>query len=175
MTVREAKQNKISYRKWSQLSLLFLIFSSLSAMATVESSTPAIIGYQTWKSMRVDQAKSQLERVESRQKTSSIKSTGKRGTLSSNPNPPIIQADQRVLQAQVNLDIASELTVNDYFLLYLRQFKEKEAFVEAAKKLSPEEVADLLMAYQKSLSGEHDMDVLVPAAAQIGRGSNSKN
>ncbi|HMS10269.1 MAG TPA: hypothetical protein PKE66_12335, partial [Pyrinomonadaceae bacterium] len=56
-------------------------------------------------------------------------------------------------QAQLNVQIAHELTVNDYFVLYLSQLKGREAFLEAAKKLTPEETADLMVAYQRHLVG----------------------
>jgi hypothetical protein len=46
------------------------------------------------------------------------------------------------------------LTVNDYFVLYLSQFKQRDAFVDAAKKLTPEEAADLMLAYQKYLASD---------------------
>jgi hypothetical protein len=60
--------------------------------------------------------------------------------------------------------VAQELAVNDYFVLYLSQFKSRDAFIEAAKKLTPEEAADLMMSYQKHLAGSQDQDVIVPSS-----------
>lgn len=71
--------------------------------------------------------------------------------------------DQRLRQAQLNVQIAHELTVNDYFVLYLSQFKERGAFLEAAKKLTPEETADLMVTYQRHLVGSDQTDISIPA------------
>ncbi len=60
---------------------------------------------------------------------------------------------QKLAQAELNLGVAKELSANDYFLLYVSpQFKnDNEALVQAAKALSPKDMADILMAYQKRL------------------------
>lgn len=127
-----------------------------------------IESYQDWKNARIEEAQSQLERLQGKQEKGI---SGKReARAASGANANSSKLDPKIRQAQENLDLARELTVNDYFLLYLRQFREREAFIEAAKKMTPEEVADLLMAYQKSVSGAHDalsLDVPVPAAAQL--------
>ena len=77
------------------------------------------------------------------------------------------RVDQRVQQARLNVEISQELTVNDYFILYLSQFKNREAFVEAAKKLTPEEAADLMIAYQKHLTQSVEPAQVAPATLPI--------
>lgn len=138
----------------------------------------AVESYQSWKNARIEEAQSQLERLQSKQEISLPPKSAlktKEGKATTETNATSSKTDAKLRQAQENLDIARELTVNDYFLLYLRQFREREAFIEAAKKLSPEELADLLMAYQKNVSGDVlSLDVPIPAAQLRSDSSTSK-
>jgi hypothetical protein len=54
-------------------------------------------------------------------------------------------------QEDWNLDVAKDLTVADYFVLYLSQHPSERRFQEAASKMSVTEVADLLEAYAKAI------------------------
>ncbi len=157
-----------------------LLFLALLVMTGVKGRAEVSVeSYQTWKNARIEEAQSQVERLQgaldsSSSKEDAPKKDGKSGgatLIGSQKN------DAKLRQALLNLDIARELTVNDYFLLYLRQFRDRESFIEAAKKLTPEEVADLLLAYQKSLSGAHDalaLDVPAPAAVHLRSGATTK-
>ena len=84
--------------------------------------------------------------------------------------------DQHLSQAQLNYEIAQELSVNDYFVLYLSQFKERSALTEAARKLSVEETADLMAAYQKALLANGASETGIPSSLSSGlvSGSTSK-
>jgi hypothetical protein len=143
---------------------LAIVFLASTATAASAKSEINVLGFQAWKTSRIDDAKAAVERLTDQDKeaaTPSPKSARKnkhdvssRLQLASKTS----RSDQRLQQAQINLEMAQELTVNDYFVLYLSQFKQKEAFIEAAKKLSAEESADLMMSYQKRLSsGENDL------------------
>lgn len=59
---------------------------------------------------------------------------------------------EKLRQLEFNLEIAQSLTIHDYFALYLKN-KSKAQMAEAIKKLSPEEVSELLLAYRKALYG----------------------
>jgi hypothetical protein len=143
--------------------VLLICIASLSLGLTSsigKADVPLAMAFQAWKASRVDEAKAVLEKV---QKPASIDPLKK-------PLPGLksTRVDQKLQQAQLNLDIAQELSVNDYFVLYLTQFKQRDAFVEVAKKLTPEEIADLMMAYQKHLSGSSDIDLIAPSTASLG-------
>jgi hypothetical protein len=119
-----------------------------------------VVGFQDWKNNRIEEAKSNLERLMSQDKPASSGRPGEKKTEAVRQEAPgsrfqapkSARPDQRVQQAQINLEIAQELSVNDYFVLYLSQLKQRESFIEVAKKLNPEEAADLMMAYQKHLA-----------------------
>lgn len=131
-----------------------------SPAGQVESS---VLGFQTWKASRVEEARNVLERLTTdgqldrlsgpdRSPTPQTSAKGEAKKSQARPAAKGGRADQRVQQAQLNVEIAEELSVNDYFILYLSQLKSRDAFVEVARKLSPEEIADLILAYQKSLT-----------------------
>jgi flagellar motor protein MotB len=145
------------------LILSLTLLMSIGAQAVAKSDLN-VLGFQAWKTSRIDEAKAAVDRLSDQEKeaaTPNPKSArknkhelGNRLQVASKSS----RVDQRVQQAQINLEMAHELTVNDYFVLYLSQFKQKEAFIEAAKKLSADESADLMMSYQKRLSaGDNDL------------------
>ncbi len=74
---------------------------------------------------------------------------------SSSPN--IEEKAERLRQLEFNLEIAQGLTIHDYFALYLKS-KSKAEMAEAIKKLSPDELSELLMAYRKSLYGVPEVE-----------------
>jgi hypothetical protein len=72
-----------------------------------------------------------------------------------------IEAQSHTQQLKWNLEIAQDLSITDYTILYLSQTKKpKSAFKQVAEKLSSTDVADLLEAYSK--------------AVEIGRSSTPK-
>lgn len=146
------------------LSTIMMICFSLSAQAEV-------VGFQAWKTNRVDEARINLEKLQNDKTVPPLAIAPKQ---SQKPESRLqvsqksARGDFKIQQAQTNLELARELTVNDYFVLYLSQLKSRDAFVEAARKLSPEEMADLMMSYQKHLSsGGGAYDDIMPSAAGL--------
>ncbi|MBY0314114.1 MAG: hypothetical protein K2Q26_01255 [Bdellovibrionales bacterium] len=88
----------------------------------VVAEKPAVLSFLEWKSMRVHEAQKKLEQVN--------------------------KTDEQKLS--FNVDVALQLTVQDYFSMYLKNLSPEE-FKEAVKKLVPDESAELLMAYRNSL------------------------
>jgi hypothetical protein len=66
---------------------------------------------------------------------------------------PLEKLEMELSQAQFNLDTVKDLSVNDYFSLYLlNQEDKKTAFTVVAAKLTPDEMAELMLAYDKTLN-----------------------
>lgn len=130
--------------------------------AQAEITSVGVLGYQAWKTERIESAKADLEKAqaEAPQATQS---------KDARPKPPqkVSRGDQKLQQAQLNLEIVQELTVNDYFVLYLNQFKDRSAFLEAARKLNSDEAADLMLSYQKHLAKESESDSLPTLGAAM--------
>ena len=163
------------------IATLFIL--SLGAWAHAEMNMGlGVMGFQAWKASRVEEAKTQLERLQAEpnsekmptQKPTDTKGQTARGT--EERAPKLGRPDQHLSQAQLNYEIAQELSVNDYFVLYLSQFKERSALTEAARKLSVEETADLMAAYQKALLANGASETGIPSSLSSGlvSGSTSK-
>lgn len=137
------------------------------------SATPAVLTppvesaltYQAWKSLRIDEARLVLERMTLEAQLEKMpqieRSPGEKQavirTASPSPRPrggrAESRADARIEQARMSLEIARDLTVNDYLLIYLSQFKSRDILVDVARRMPPEDVAELLLSYQKLSAG----------------------
>jgi hypothetical protein len=130
--------------------LVILSFSGITP-AALANIKPRILPFKVWKQKKIDEAKSVvLELKHDRRKQSQVK----------NEDNSEDQQDeaQKLSQAELNLGLTKELSANDYFLLYVSpQFKgNSEALTQAAKTLSPKDMADILNAYQKKLQATSD-------------------
>lgn len=149
-----------------------IICAAFSAQATgTESSATEVIGFGAWKTTRVEEARATLDRIQAetipeRGIPSQDKPELKKGVA----NPSRVQkggkGESRLQQAQINLEVATELTIDDYFVLYLSQIKSESAILEAAKKLSVDEVAQLMTAYKKQLEGRRSAIGMLPPTLQ---------
>lgn len=140
-------------------------------------AVPAVLTFQAWKSVRTDEARLVLERLilegqifaasgfaadgvkrapGERQAVVRAAQTG--GQLTSpmpRSSPRAVvrpRQDNRIEQARMNLEIAQDLTINDYLHIYLSQFNETDVLRDVARRMNPDEVAELLIAYQKTSS-----------------------
>lgn len=69
---------------------------------------------------------------------------------------PRLHPEAKMQRARFNLQMARDLTIHDYFALYLSRIKnDPKTFREVAKKLSPDEMAELLRAYSRSTQGDY--------------------
>lgn len=110
--------------------------SNVPAAATPAlEALPSALTFQAWKNLRVDEARLVLERL-------TFENQIQR-------SPGVRTMGSRVEQAKMNLEIAQELTVNDYLAIYLSRFKSRDVIVDVARRMSAEEIADLLMSHQR--------------------------
>lgn len=133
------------------------------------NSGPAIMTFQAWKSLRLEEARLVLDRLtleNQADRTANIeRSPGEKLAViksSTEASGRVIapkaaktgnRNDSRIEQAQMNLEIAQDLTVNDYLQIYLSRFRSRDSLLDVARRMGPDEVADLLVAYQKLASG----------------------
>lgn len=91
-----------------------------------------VLTYKNWKALQILESEQALKRANGAPKSEN-------------------QADL-LYQALLKLELSKDLTVNDYFIVYLsRHHDGKSAILKAAKKMSPEETASLLLAYRSNL------------------------
>jgi hypothetical protein len=100
---------------------------------------PLVLSFMEWKSLRVHEAQQKLEQIAKGQDGAPVWHEGK--SVSDDK-----EAEQRL---NFNVDVALQLNIQDYFSMYLKNLS-KEEFKEATKKLNPEEVTELLIAYKNS-------------------------
>ncbi len=137
------------------LAIVLTMTASSSVRAEINSS--GILGFQAWKSLRVTEARASLDKLQADLQPQAP---------GAKPASKFARGDQKLQQAQFNVEIAQELTISDYFTLYVSQLKDRSSFLDAAKKLSADETADLMMAYQKQLSiAPQGSDVALPLLA----------
>lgn len=140
---------------------VFILTFLVSAAATAE-----ILTFQEWKVQQIYLAQKEVHTAAATKKEQP--SRRPRGVVADSQAfaSPVKDMARKELQkmagenraeelAQARLQAARELTVQDYFEIYLNSQPNREkAFEEVAKKLSSEEMADLLLAYSKLLSAE---------------------
>jgi len=128
--------------------VFILVFSTGLAQQGLASIKPRILPFKVWKQKKIDEAKAVvLELKHDRKKQTQVKST------EDGVDDQQQDEAQKLSQAELNLGLTRELSANDYFLLYVSpQFKgNTEALMQAARTLSPRDMADILSAYQKRL------------------------
>jgi len=160
-----------------------ILVSSLSVMnsiahassSTADSGNPEVLSFRAWKLSRVEQAQSALDRAalealkEQSRRTRVDRQRAQLQSLKADQEPVSVSrplpkgtptrvqrrgaAESPLAQAQLNLALANELTLNDYFVLYLSQLRDPGLILTAAKKMAPEEVAELMIAYKRQLDG----------------------
>lgn len=82
------------------------------------------------------------------------------------PETTVQYYEKQLAQEQWNLEVAQDLSVTDYVVLYLAQQPSKNKFQEAAGQLSAIEVAQVLEAYAQSLGAK------APPAETLGNASS---
>lgn len=122
---------------------LLFVFLSFPVFAAIPQNK-GVLGFSDWKNQKIRAAFTNYQ-------ISQKEYTGFRGTVFERNNLYKVAArNYRVLEA------TRKLTIHDYFQMYLMsQFPEnKEAMQSALGSLNQQQVAELLVAYQKSLRGK---------------------
>ena len=97
-----------------------------------------VLPFKVWKQKKIDEAIANVSEIKREVK---------------NASEQIDHQIHQVEQAEINLNVARDLSANDYFVLYLTpKFKgNREALIQASKHLSVKDFADIMAAYQKAL------------------------
>jgi hypothetical protein len=132
--------------------LLMLSFSSGFVFANQHLAP--IKGFQDWKNEKVQTVVAQANYVRAQITRAQIE-----GNLRLQES-----LERQLQQLKWNGEVARDLTVADYFSLYLTQQPHGDRFQQAAKRMSPQEVAELMESYSNVLD-------LKKPESQIIRGS----
>lgn len=129
-------------KKCIQIFLLFMIFMQIFAPSANAAQTPSIQSFREWKA---DKIKAVI------QQTMVMRNTVLK-TKTFGPAKSLPALEKQLSQLNFNLEVAQDLSVTDYFVLYLSQQPQTDRFKLAAAKLTTAEVADLMQAYAQSLA-----------------------
>lgn len=163
------------------------IFVTFASLAGATEGEP--VSFKAWKDQQVIEAQNQLARLSNRLtlvKAGKIKASEIAAELNNesqnqaDKSPTSKEAEMAVEssrvqkiaatdvvarlerdqeRAQKNLDFAKEVTIEDYFVVYLSQFQDNiEALQSVASKLSKDEVLVLLKSLLKNSSGATSAD-----------------
>jgi hypothetical protein len=153
------------------------------------STVQTVMTFQAWKGLRLEEARLVLERLTQERaydnqadRSAMIeRAPGERQAVVKSAAEPATRlgtaraaktasrSDSRIEQAQMNLEIAQDLTVNDYLQIYLSRFRSREALLDVARRMAPEEVVDLLLSYQKLSSGAQLAENTAATATRLSR------
>jgi len=134
---------------------VMVLLSALQAGATIAPAAAGIKGYQEWKGEKVQYAVSQSNAL--RLQIHQAQLEGNRKLAES--------LEKQQSQIDWNLSVDRDLSVTDYFVLYLSQQPQKDRFQQAAQKMSTTEVTKLIEAYAKSL-GTNSTETIVQPVPQ---------
>lgn len=127
--------------------VMILSFGSAGFALAANTAVPSVQSFKEWKSAKVQPV---LARVVSLKALAQASKT--------------VNDKQRVLkllaQESWNLEITNDLSVNDYFVLYLAPMENApNRFKEAAARLNQSEVVELMESYSRNLySGSSDRE-----------------
>lgn len=148
--------------RWLMAIFIFVVVFISSA---VSLANQRILSFKEWKSERLQIAIADVVKVKTeieikKQELFGSSDTGMLDSgvqelaLVTHMKEQLLGALQKKLnQSELQLETVKRLSVNDYFVVYLINTEDKkEAIADAAKLLSPDEVAQLLVAYSQHIN-----------------------
>jgi hypothetical protein len=109
-------------------------------VGTAQAATP-VKSYREWKAQRVQVASSQIGILKVRLAAAQMMvQKGQAENLK-----------KEMDQEQWNLDVAKDLSVTDYFVLYLSQIPDTDRFKQAAARMNVTEIEEMMKAYSEAV------------------------
>ena len=149
-------------RRLAPLVLLQLLIGiAIGTWPIAATASSEVLTFQAWKATRLEEARNMIERLQLEAALDRLppveRSPGEKAVVvkpaaevavptNSRANVRVLRPEQRINQAKINFEIAKELSIHDYIAVYLSQYSSRASMLEVAKKMSPEEVAELLLA-----------------------------
>lgn len=123
---------------------IYIALITATAFAAPQPTNEAPQIYKIWKEQQIVEAKNNVVRMANK---ITLARAGKLPEKELQALQPIERMDNELRVAQENLQIAQELSVEDYFVVYLSRFKSRpDAIQSVASRMSKDEVAELIRA-----------------------------
>jgi hypothetical protein len=134
--------------------------ASAAPLAKPVKNTSGLKSFREWKSEKIQASLAQVD-----QTTRKLQDLKTRPQVS---KAAVENTEQQLAQEEWNLEIAQDLSVTDYLVLYLAQQGVSGKFNEAASKLTPDETAQVLEAYVRNMNAvpSHGQGLLPSSAIQ---------
>lgn len=123
------------------LSILFAV----GLLAPCFASSETVQSFREWKTEKIQSANRQLQVTRAAVQNLRLKLTAQ----DQSKNMGLKALESQANQLEWNLEIAQELSVSDYLMLYLSGRKESSRYHKAASHLNTQEIAEVLEAYVK--------------------------
>lgn len=155
------ERNVLKLRQWPLI--ICLLFCGIS-----ECFGFAPRSFVEWRTAKISEAQSVVKTLQRESKK-----WKKNGRRSSSKVKKRLSA--RLRQAKLNLEVAKELNVDDYNSIYLSQIRDRATMIQIAKKLTPQETADLILILKKHRSpsdfSSSDAEGILPFKRALNEGS----
>jgi hypothetical protein len=135
---------------------LLLILLGIGWMFSQTVHAQEVVSFKEWKKAKTLETQIVIQQLESLEKT--------------NPAQFGPEEQSKLKQARTNLDITKDLNAQDYFVLYLSpKFQnDQQAYTKAVQMMSAEEVAQILMGYDKVIEERRKKNLLPVDNAKFG-------
>lgn len=137
--------------------IILLFFTSSVTFAVAYSDSSQVLSYSAWKQEKIAKAKVQVSASKTkvaRLEKNRIKKNQTKKSIQRTQDPQLNMAHQQLNQNEFNLEIAQDLSVTDYVVLYLSGQMQTSQLKAAATKMSVEETAQILEAYLRAVQAQ---------------------
>lgn len=135
---------------------VLLILLGIGWMISQAAIAQDVVSFKEWKKQKTSGVERVIAELEDLQK----KTPARFGP----------EDQEKLKQAKINLDITKDLNAQDYFVLYLSpQFQNDQgAFTQAVKMMAPDEIAQILLGYDKVIEERRKKNLLPLDNAKFG-------
>ena len=135
--------------------LLFVILG-FAWMVAQTASAQEVVSFKDWKKSKIAEVQAVISQLEAMERQA----------------PAQFGQDEqsKLKQARTNLDITKDLNAQDYFVLYLspRFQNDQQAYTKAVQMMSADEVAQILMGYDRVIEERRKKNLLPLDSAKFG-------
>ncbi|MBN8535486.1 MAG: hypothetical protein J0M15_00410 [Deltaproteobacteria bacterium] len=143
-----------------------------SGNSSGKMSQSYVQSYKEWRQEKIQRAKSkvaltraQITQINSKKLNIQNLQNLQKAESSSGLDLEIEKLEAKLKNDLFSLEVAQQLTVQDYFAIYLTKLEnKKEAYKGAAEKMNTEEVTELINAFADSFSGTQSNGITGPSA-----------
>lgn len=122
--------------------LAILCLFSVQSFAFGTGTFQQVKGFREWKNEKIQTVQNQTLNLRNQILKSNLEGNKKNSEA----------LERQLSQVQFNLEVVRDLSVTDYFVLYLSKQSQADRFQQAAQKMTTHEVAELMEAYADTLS-----------------------